>query len=81
MMQATVAVVKNVNRPPRDCITTSVTGRAMWEQRFSGEAAEGDEADAHQVYIALKIEDLRNGGCGCAAKNHNADLVLMSLKI
>ena len=53
----------------------------MGEQRFSGEAAEGDEADAHQVYIALKIEDLRNGGCGCAAKNHNADLVLMSLKI
>ena len=51
------------------------------EQSFSGEAAKGDVADAHQVYIAVKIQDLRNGGCGCAAKNHNADLVLMSLKI
>ena len=56
MMQTTVAVVRNANRPPRDCITTSVTGRAMRESRvFSGEAAKGDVADAHQVYIAVKI--------------------------
>ena len=76
---ATQVVVRNETL--RDCIATSVTGRAARESRvIPGEAAEGDKADNHRGYIAAKFDIYVMAAMDALLRITTPTGLLMSLK-